>query len=99
AEGDCRHKASFRRTIASRNFAKERLARDAHHQRLITQAQARQIFQERKVVRERLAEPDSRIERQRHWINAATYGSSILLSKEFAHFLHHILIMWRFLHG
>ena len=50
-------------------------------------------------MRERLAEPDSRIERQRHWINAATYGSSILLSKEFAHFPHHILIMWRFLHG
>jgi hypothetical protein len=48
---------------------RKRLARHSNNKWATVNVQARQIFQQREIVRERFSEPDSRIERERHWIN------------------------------
>src|SRR2546429_5509363 len=47
---------------------------------------------------ERLSEPDSRIERERHWIKTEFYGAGILLSKKIGYFSNDIVIKRRALH-
>ena len=69
SKGDRWQKAIVDRAIVPGNFAKKGFARHADDGRAIVDAQARQIFEEREIVLERLSEPDSRIERERHWIN------------------------------
>src|SRR5438046_6959629 len=80
------------------NFAEKRLARYSNNKRPIVDAKAWQIFQQREIVLERFSEPDSRIERERHWINTGVYGAGILLSKKIGYFDNDIAITGRALH-
>src|SRR5437868_13641973 len=81
-ERDRWQKAIMDRAVVPGNFAKKGFTRHADDERTIVDAQARQIFQQREIVLERLSEPDSRIERERHWIKTEFYGAGILLSKK-----------------
>ena len=98
SKGDRWQKAIVDRAVVPGNFAKKGFARHADDDRAIVDAQARQIFQEREIVRERFSEPDSRIERERHWIKTEFYGAGILLSKKIGHFGNDIAIERRALH-
>src|SRR5437764_5451167 len=87
------------------NFAEKRLARYSNNKRPIVDAKAREIFQQREIMLERFSEPDSRIERERHWINTELYGAGILLSKKIGYFGNDIGVgrgalhrLWRTLH-
>src|SRR4029077_10745506 len=99
SKGDRWQKAIVDRAIVPGNFAKKGFARHAYDGRAIVDAQARQIFEEREIVLERLSEPDSRIERERHWIKTEFYVAGILLSKEIGYFGNDIVIERRALHG
>src|SRR6476660_2796300 len=98
SEGDRWQKAIADRAVVPGNFAKKGFARHADDERAIVDAQARQIFQEREIMLERLSEPDSRIERERHWIKVEFYGAGILLSKEIGYFGNDIARERRALH-
>src|SRR5213082_1928516 len=80
------------------NFAEKRLARYSNNKRPIVDAKAWQIFQQREIMLERFSEPDSRIERERHWISTEFYGAGILLSKKIGYFGNDIVIERRALH-
>src|SRR5207302_4154056 len=99
SEGDRGQKSVVDRAVVPGNFAKKRFARHANNERTIVDAQPRQIFQEREIVLKRLSEPDSRIERERHWIKTEFYGAGILLSKKIGYFGNHVVIKRRALHG
>src|SRR5207245_5395398 len=98
-ERDRWQKAIMDRAVVPGNFAKKGFTLHADDERTIVDAQGRQVFQRREIVLERLSEPDSRIERERHWIKTEFYGAGILLSKEIGYFGNDIAIERRALHG
>src|SRR5438128_25299 len=98
SKGDRWQKAIVDRAVVPANFAKKGFARHADDDRAIVDAQAGQIFQEREIMLERLSEPDSRIERERHWIKTEFYGAGILLSKKIGYIDNDIVIKRRALH-
>ena len=53
----------------TRDFSEKRFARNADDQRAAFNLQTREIGEQLEVVRDRFPKPDSRIERERHWIN------------------------------
>src|SRR5258708_33884722 len=81
SKGDRWQKAIVDRAVVPGKFAKKGFARHADNERAIVDAQTRQIFKERKIMLERLSEPDFRIDSERHWFKTEFYGAGKSLSK------------------
>src|SRR5438270_323016 len=75
--------------VERQHFADEAFPRHAEHERAVLDAQRREIFQQRQIVRDGFSKADSGVEGDTHRVNAAGYGAVKTLSKKFPDFRDH----------